>query len=142
MRYRVLAAAATLALGATGVYAAAQPTVPPTTRQDRIQQRMHERLDKRFATLDANHDGVLSKDELDRALDARLAKVRQRVQKRLDVRFAKADKNQDGVISRDEWPGQAARFDRLDTNHDGALSKDEIRAGLGRRIGRRVRRRG
>lgn len=142
MHYRVLAAAVTLALGATGVYAAAQPSVQRTTRQDRIQQRMHERLDTRFAKVDANHDGVLSKDELERALDARLAKVRQRVQKRVDTRFAKADKNQDGLISRDEWPGQAGRFDRLDTNHDGALSKDEIRAGLGRRVGRRVRRRG
>src|SRR5690242_3626905 len=116
MKNRIVTAVVVLAFGATGVYAAAQ-TSTRQTRQEQLDQRLHERLDKRFAQLDANHDGVLSKDELQQALDARVGKLRAAVQKRVDARFAQADKNQDGVISRDEWPGQAARFDRLDANH-------------------------
>jgi Ca2+-binding EF-hand superfamily protein len=136
MKHRFVSAAVVLAFGAPGVSAAAQAQSPQTIHQQKVEQR----LDKRFDRLDANHDGVLNKDELHRAAETRRARVRARLQQRIDARFAKADKNQDGAVSRDEWPGQAARFDRLDANHDGTLSKDEIGSALGRRMGRRRRR--
>lgn len=137
MKHRFVMAAVVAVVGATGAYAAAQTSTQRTIGQQKIEQR----LDKRFEKLDLNHDGVLSKDELHQGVEARMAKVQQRVQTRIDARFAKADKNQDGVISRDEWTGQPARFDRLDTNHDGALSKDEIRSAFARRMARRTARR-
>lgn len=150
-----------VAIGAMGAYVDAQAAGERTTREQQIQQRLEQRLDSRFAKLDtnqdgtvsrnewrrrpqvfdrldANHDGVLTKDELNSAVQHRLAKLQQHVQTRVDRRFAKADKNQDGTISRDEWSGQTARFDRLDANHDGVLSKDEIRPALARRLLRRV----
>lgn len=77
----------------------------------------------RFDRLDANKDGVLTRDELSRG--RRQGPAGQRL-------FSRMDTNGDGQISLDEF--QAAHpqapadlFARLDTNHDGQLSPDELR---------------
>jgi len=70
------------------------------------------------ATIDANGDGALSRDEV-------LAHSRQR--------FDRLDKNGDGTITADEFSARlAAMFTRMDANEDGLLQGDE----LPRRIGR------
>lgn len=164
-RILLTAGAALFATAAMGALAAAQgsstPSTQQTTRRQAVEHRLLQRLDTRFARLDknhdgviskdewpgrpavferldGNHDGVLSKDELEQALRQRVALVQQRVQTRVDALFARVDRNQDGVISRDEWPGTAARFERLDTNRDGVLSKDEARPALSRLVLRRL----
>lgn len=53
-------------------------------------------LEKKFAALDANGDGKVTKDEMEAAHKARMAE-------RLDQRFAEMDANHDGQISKAEF---------------------------------------
>ena len=72
-------------------------------------------VDARFARLDANKDGKISKDERPGNGDGRGARMMSRI-----------DTNDDGAISLDEQHAQASRrFDRLDTNADGKIDKAE-----------------
>lgn len=80
---------------------------------------------------DADKDGVVTKDELAKAFASRGGQVTDRV-------FEALDADKDGKIGAAEW--QAAgerRFARLDRNKDGAVTADE----LGRRGPRRDRQR-
>ena len=66
-----------------------------------------------FDALDANRDGVLTRAEaIGTTGDAR-------------DEFRSVDVNGDGAIARDEWHWNAAAFDRLDANRDGRLSRQE-----------------
>lgn len=69
------------------------------------------RAQTRFARLDKNTDGVVTKDEF----PARFAD-----------RFASLDANKDGTISRSEMVESALRrFDAMDLNKDGQVTPDE-----------------
>jgi Ca2+-binding EF-hand superfamily protein len=96
----------------------------------------------RFATMDANRDGRITRNEW-RGSDA--------VFNALDVNgngeltqneaigtrngaigtsgaqdeFARVDVNGDGLITRSEWQWNQTAFDRLDTNHDRRLTRQE-----------------
>lgn len=77
--------------------------------------------DSLFERLDADQDGVLSRDEFDTSA---MRSARKGGMK--DGLFARADSNGDGYLSADEFPpGPAAA---LDLNGDGEISRDELRA--------------
>ena len=79
--------------------------------------------DERLARLDANNDGVLTRDEL----AARDAKQESRMEQRTSERFAKLDQNHDGLVDAKEFQAQAATlFTKFDKNHDGTLDASEL----------------
>jgi Ca2+-binding EF-hand superfamily protein len=90
----------------------------------------------RFADLDANHDGRVSRSEwhgsiaVFDALDANRDGVLTR-QEAVGTgdgpqdEFRSVDVNGDGVITPNEWHWNRAAFDRLDANHDRRLTRQE-----------------
>jgi hypothetical protein len=93
--------------------------------------------DDRFADLDTNNDGRLTRtewhgsatvfDALDTNRDGLLTRV-EAVGTEGGARdeFKSIDVNGDGAIVRGEWHWNAAAFDRLDVNRDGRLSRTEF----------------
>jgi Ca2+-binding EF-hand superfamily protein len=102
--------------------------------------------DRMFERIDADHDGVLTRAEVQAArgrmfdrLDAdhdgvltaaEFAAARERVQQRAAARFSRLagtpdgrleqlDRNRDGRVSRDEYVAATSWFDRLDTTGRG-----------------------
>ncbi|MHC4670747.1 MAG: EF-hand domain-containing protein, partial [Planctomycetota bacterium] len=73
----------------------------------------HER---RFAEIDGNGDGVLSKVEIEDAMDKKLREEAYGFFERFDL-------DGDGKITREEFTGPAAAFERMDKNHDGVIDK-------------------
>lgn len=67
-----------------------------------------------FQDLDANHDGFVTRDELD-SLHQRMMGMHEGMAKEMAERGMKG-------------PDRAAAFDRLDTNHDGMISRQEFMA--------------
>ena len=81
--------------------------------------------DARFAKADANGDGVLTAVEIKAAMMAHMSK---RLDKRIAKHMDRADTNKDGVISSAE--ARAAgdqRFDRMDKNKDGVVEMSEMK---------------
>ena len=70
-----------------------------------------------FLALDANHDGVLTRQE---AEGTGWSGDRDE--------FASVDVNRDGSITANEWHWNQDGFRRLDSNHDGRLSRQEFEA--------------
>jgi Ca2+-binding EF-hand superfamily protein len=136
----------------------AKPTPQPLTRATVITN-----ANASFAQIDANHDGVITKDELDK-----YAHAQQRAQAvaRNRAAFDALDTNHDGSLSREEFAKLAdrlppldvsklfaqfdakhdgrvtleefraptlAEFDSMDTNHDGVVSPEEARAAAAKR---------
>lgn len=126
-----LATASAFALLLAVQAAAAQPAgrVPADTDRDsRITyDEMRTQAHARFARLDLNRDGRLTRSEL---VEGRA----QRQALRGERRFG-----QDGVLTRDEARARAdQRFARLDADQDGRLTPQEVQAG--RRAGGRMMR--
>lgn len=93
----------------------------------------------RFADLDHNGDGRLTRDEWhyepetfrrsDRNRDGVLTReefLGDGLDDDREDRFRYLDANRDGRISRDEWHGSADAFDWLDRNRDGVLTHVEV----------------
>lgn len=97
--------------------------------KEEAQSSANARVEKTFADLDANHDGQITQDEIKAAHDERRAAM----EAKFEARFKEADKNGDGLLSKEEvtagMPRLTRGFDRLDTNKDGQLSADELKAG-------------
>jgi len=116
-----LAGAALAAFGAFPVSAQRHGGLLGGGRRDgaitRVQ--MQERIEARFRAMDANHDGVLTADEL----GANGARMMRRI-----------DRDHDGRVTLAELTeAMLARFDRADTNHDGILTREERAAFRGAR---------
>jgi Ca2+-binding EF-hand superfamily protein len=107
------------------------------------QAEMETALAASFAVLDTNHDGVLSKSEIDNRREtyktyrAHLKAERQAGRhvkgvvrlRGLTKHFAQIDANGDGVISRGEIDGAAVhQFKRRDHNRDGYISAADFKA--------------
>ena len=75
----------------------------------------HER---RFAEIDANGDGVLSKPEIEEALDKRMRESKLGFFERFDL-------NGDGKVTRAEFTGPAADFEKRDRNNDGVIDRSD-----------------
>ncbi|HEV8691091.1 MAG TPA: EF-hand domain-containing protein [Ideonella sp.] len=84
---------------------------------------------EKFAALDTNHDGSISRDEAAAA-------------PQLSTHFDEIDVDRDGRVmpaelkayakthrgSKEGKEGKMATFEQLDTNHDGVLTRDEVAA--------------
>jgi Ca2+-binding EF-hand superfamily protein len=113
----------------------AQPTQAPrqVTKAD-----FTKNLDARFATLDTNKDGVLTKDEISAAQTRALQQAAEAQQQRLQAEFQKLDTNKDNQLSLAEFRAAAQpvrpqqtpdqMIAQLDTNKDGRISAQEYRA--------------
>ena len=110
------------------------PAAPkPVSRADFVKS-----VDTRFAAIDANHDGYLSKPELDAAQARLMQQLNTLRQQRIIAQFKQLDTNHDGQLSQQEFaagvptlkanetPDQILQ--QLDTNHDGKISVEEFRA--------------
>jgi hypothetical protein len=99
-------------------------------------------VSNRYAEMDANGDGVITRAEwrgtaqafnlADWNNDGRLSGDEVRVGATEPGSYAEMDVNRDGVITRAEWRGTAQEFNLADWNNDGRLSGDELRGGATR----------
>lgn len=90
-------------------------------------EEAEQRAQMVFEQLDANHDGVVTQDEVDAF--TKLTGNNPRIVARVTRLFAEADANHDGKVSAAEAKTRAdAAFDAADTNHDGILSPEERQA--------------
>jgi Ca2+-binding EF-hand superfamily protein len=114
---------------APGTMPARQAPMPPPGIQQQMRVRMMSdhvmtreelaaHVAKLFAKLDANHDGFITKDEV----EAFHSKMMGAMAEGADVEKRLAEHS--GVIG-----DRGAMFDRLDTNHDGMISREEFMAG-------------
>lgn len=128
MRKTILATMAiSMACAATAASAQRGPAEP-------LSRDAYAALQKqRFAEMDANGDGMVTKDEMRERLSERMG----RAPRMIDAMFAGLDSDGDGKIAKAEAKAaEKARFTTLDTDHDGMLTFEERRAampGLGRR---------
>ena len=107
----------------------------PATAQE-TRKSAAAKYDLEFNATDTNHDGVLTRAEV----QARIAKMQaagSRIDpvhsKRLaDLWFDHADTNKDGKVTRAEGQALLAKtFDLYDRNHDGRIDADERAAANG-----------
>jgi hypothetical protein len=123
-RQMILAGAMFAVVMAWSPLAAQREPQGPITRNDYM-----ARQKERFDAMDANHDGVVTKDELAAQIEARMGDAPP--PQMVDRIFARLDTDGDGKATAAEAEAEAAaRFDKLDTNHDGTLSPEERRAGM------------
>jgi hypothetical protein len=140
MKEFLIGAAAIVVAGAAFAQAQPAPTPQPVTiapghvapgapLAERVDTRdeMVARVREHFAQLDANKDGVLTKDEAEAGRKVLKERVRTRLTERREQRMQGHDPK--------------AAFDRLDANKDGAISRDEFSQHREQRIERRTERR-
>jgi Ca2+-binding EF-hand superfamily protein len=110
-KFLIGGAASAILLGGMAVAQTAQPGPAPRPASHArhappTRAEVQARVAAEFAKLDANHDGFITKDELDAAAAARHQKA--------EARAARFDPSK--------------MFDRLDTNHDGQITAAELDA--------------
>lgn len=133
------------------VPALAQPAAgakPHAAQAPKSRADVQSAIAKRFARIDANHDGFLSKAEADAAMAERGERKDQRAARFDPAKiFARLDANKDGNITRAEAEAARAQrmaakgtpakanamafgglFDRADKNRDGSISRAEFDA--------------
>ncbi|MEP2942421.1 MAG: hypothetical protein ABJ081_00920 [Hyphomicrobiales bacterium] len=97
------------------------------TKEERKAARADRRAE-RFAKLDTDGNGSLSPEEFQVQTDKYHGKGGKKGGKH-HGRHAKLDANQDGVIDKAEFEARAfKRFDRIDTNNDDVVSAQERQA--------------
>lgn len=120
-RIFAIAAAATMLASAPAM--AQRGPQGPVTREAYLAAQK-----QRFDGMDANHDGVVTKEELAAQIAARMDEPPP--QDRIDAMFGRLDTDGDGKATAAESEALAtARFTELDADHDGTLTPEERRAG-------------
>jgi Ca2+-binding EF-hand superfamily protein len=99
-----------------------------------------ERFQGLFARADADADGVLTRDELQRSATASVQEGAARRGGPPDPLFRALDADRDGALSSAELAAASAALASLDADHDGQLTGEEFRPpfrGFGRPEGGR-----
>jgi len=91
-----------------------------TNKDGKISQAEFKGSTAHFAHLDANHDGLITREE---AIEAFSGRVRRAMHV---ARLRSMDANHDGLISASEFKGPNTAFARLDVNHDGMINRAEL----------------
>jgi Ca2+-binding EF-hand superfamily protein len=87
-----------------------------------------------FANMDADHDGFLTRDEINAAHMDMLREMYKsphnpNLDALADAMMARMDTNHEGKISAQEYAdAMKSRFDEMDTNHDGKVTRKEFNA--------------
>ena len=128
-RFLIIGLAGTALASAAGAQAPAKPI--PRAQYQQV-------VDSHFNTADTNHDGVLTRDELDAQRQRELQQTKANMAKSLQDAFKRLDTNKDGKLTLEEFMATAPTIrttetaeqmvQRLDTNHDGKVSAEEFRA--------------
>ncbi len=118
-------AALAVALACTPAIAQRGPQGPQTRDAFLATQK------ERFAAMDANHDSVVTREEMSAQMAARMGEAPPA--DRIDTMFRMLDANGDGQATTAEAEASgSARFATLDADHDGTLTPEERRAGMPR----------
>jgi Ca2+-binding EF-hand superfamily protein len=118
---KTMTIAGALALG-LAMPAMAQMPSGPVTKADYM-----ARGKAQFDAADANHDGVLTKEELTAVMTAQMGSAPP--QQMIDTIFAAMDTDHDGKVTAAEAEKlRGDRFDQADANHDGTLTAEEMEA--------------
>lgn len=89
-------------------------------RHARDLDRVLKRVDRRFARLDKNDDGVIDQDEIGGRRAARIAYKQK-------LRMHVLDTDKDGSVSKDEYLAKTkSRFSMMDLNGDGKVTVDDL----------------
>jgi len=132
---RIGAAAGALMLATAATAQAANPA-PSASSAPLTRVAVLGNADGQFQQIDANHDGVLTKTEIETFERARILAAAVARNKAI---FDQLDQNHDGVLSREEFGhlvGNAPQINvdslvgQLDSNHDGKISREEYRAAI------------
>ena len=150
MRHGITAAiGAAVLVGVAATAWAQDPGGPP--RPGAMRPGPERMLQERFAMMDANHDGVVTRAEYDGFRAQRRARMEARMKDRSDREFATRDANHDSRLSRDEFApapppgGPGARggprgemdwFAIADANGDGRVTLAEAQTAMERMMGR------
>ena len=119
MKITVIASA--LALG-LAVPVMAQMPSGPVSKADYM-----ARGKAQFEAADANHDGVLTKEELTAVMTAQVGNAPP--PQMVDGIFAAMDGDHDGKVTAAEAEKlRGQRFDQMDANHDGTVTPEEMQA--------------
>jgi Ca2+-binding EF-hand superfamily protein len=127
-----------LAAAAIALASAAGAQAPAQAPQQISKADFTKNIDTRFAALDTNKDGSVSKSEIVAAQAKALQEAQAAQQQRMEAEFNKLDTNHDKSLSLAEFkaaaptPTAAETPDQmmaaLDTNKDGKISATEYRA--------------
>ena len=113
--------AGALALGLAMPALAQMPSAPISTADYMARGKAQ------FDAADANHDGVLTKEELSAVMTAQMGGAPS--QQMVDTIFGAMDTDHDGKVAAAEAEKlRGDRFDKADANHDGTLSSEEMEA--------------
>ena len=108
-----------LVIATAGLLAACQPSAPAPSAPK-----------AGFAGMDANGDGIVTKEELSAMIAKRMGDMPPPAPM-VDAMFKRMDTDGDGKATAAEVSAaEMARFDTLDTNHDGTLTPEERQAGM------------
>jgi Ca2+-binding EF-hand superfamily protein len=152
-KFLICGVAAAALAGTGAAVAQTAPQAPSAQRQHMMKTEMRTdvagHVQRMFARLDANHDGFITKAEIDAVQSLRAEKVEQRAQRFDPAKvFARIDANHDGkitpaeaeaahnqrVVAKGGAPAQAhatafgGLFARADANKDGVVTKAEFDA--------------
>ena len=137
MRKFVLAGVALAAIAAIPASAQPGPDGPARDAGPLTRASVQAMVQARFAKVDANHDGFVTREEA----DARIAEAREHRGDRMEQREGRMEQRRERMGER-RAEMRAGLFDRIDTDNNGSISRSEFEAHASARAERRAERRG